>query len=213
MKTPLLRNFIFLSFLIVITYPVYLKYFFVPTISEYILENKEKDAIITAEYIASSLFNNSDIISRDLFTPDFVQKIQLVKQTFEMEKIKVFSKSGEIVYSTNPEDIGKINQHDYFFEIVSLGEIYSKMIAQSKSTLEGRIVFSDVVETYAPIMNNGKFRGAFEIYYDITEKKIGKPDHSFTYRHIFLCDYSTHRFDDRYHQGQFCDDPESAGRG
>ena len=38
-------------------------------------------------------------------------------------------------------------------------------------TLEGRVVWSDVVETYVPIMNGNKFRGAFEIYYDISSRK------------------------------------------
>jgi hypothetical protein len=27
------------------------------------------------------------------------------------------------------------------------------------------------LETYVPLMNNGKFLGAFEIYYDITDRK------------------------------------------
>ena len=33
------------------------------------------------------------------------------------------------------------------------------------------MVTVDVIETYIPIMSNGKFIGAFEIYYDITERK------------------------------------------
>jgi light-regulated signal transduction histidine kinase (bacteriophytochrome) len=38
-------------------------------------------------------------------------------------------------------------------------------------SLEGRIVKSDVVETYIPVMSGEDFQGAFEIYYDITARK------------------------------------------
>ena len=156
---------------IVFAFPVYIQYYILPSFSEYTLAQKEQDAILTAKYLSSSLFKKSDIISRDLITPNFKEKIQQVQQTLEMEKIKIFSKSGEIVYSTDPADIGTVNQHAYFFDIVSQGKIYSKLVTKGSRTLEGRTIVSDVVETYVPIMMKDRFRGAFEIYYDITDKK------------------------------------------
>ncbi|NQU64921.1 MAG: PAS domain S-box protein, partial [SAR324 cluster bacterium] len=169
--TPLLRNILILSIFIVLVSPVFILSYILPLFSNNMIDLKEEDAVATAKYLSSSLFTKSDIISRDLITSDFVKKIQLVQQTLEMEKIKIFSKSGEIVYSTDPVDIGKINQHAYFFKIVSYGKIYSKLVTKGSLTLEGRSIIADVVETYIPIMTNGSFRGAFEIYYDITNKK------------------------------------------
>ncbi len=169
-KTPLLRNFMFLSLLIVLVYPVYFQYDFVPSFSEYMLEHKEEDAIISAKYISSTLFKEADIISEDLFTPDLVRKIQLIKQTYGMKKIRVLSKAGEIVFSTDPIEIGRINQNEYFFEIVNRGKTFSKIVVQDQSPSEGRTDYTDVVETYVPISTNSGFKGAFEIYYDVTGK-------------------------------------------
>ncbi len=57
----------------------------------------------------------------------------------------------------------------YFHEIVARGNVYSFVVNKGAKSLEDREVSVDVVETYVPIMKSGKFQGAFEIYYDITE--------------------------------------------
>jgi len=44
-------------------------------------------------------------------------------------------------------------------------------VPKYSESLEGRKVTSDVLETYVPLMDGGRFLGAFEIYYDITERK------------------------------------------
>ena len=68
-----------------------------------------------------------------------------------------------------------INEKDYFWKIVAKGDNYTNVVKLNAKTLEGRVVPSDVVETYVPIMIGDKFIGAFEIYYDITTRK-GKVD-------------------------------------
>ena len=85
-----------------------------------------------------------------------------------VEQIKVFSKSGEVLFSSNPEDVGKMNTHEYFLTHVAQGKIYSKMVRENSKTLEGRTVAAEVVETYVPLMSMGRFEGAIEVYYDIT---------------------------------------------
>ena len=45
------------------------------------------------------------------------------------------------------------------------------MVPKDKESLEGRKVTSDVLETYVPLMKDGRFLGALEIYYDITDRK------------------------------------------
>jgi signal transduction histidine kinase len=85
--------------------------------------------------------------------------------------LKVFSPSGEIVFSADPNEVGQINQKRYFHDIVAKGKVYAKVVPKDEESLEGRKMTRDVLETYVPIMNNGKFLGAFEIYYDITDRK------------------------------------------
>lgn len=86
-------------------------------------------------------------------------------------KLKVFSKSGEIIYSTDSEDMGYINKQRYFHEIVAKGNAYTMVVQKNTKSLEDQIVTADVVETYVPIMDGDTFIGAFEIYYDITLRK------------------------------------------
>jgi diguanylate cyclase (GGDEF)-like protein len=86
-------------------------------------------------------------------------------------KVKVFSESGEILFSTDPEEIGVVNRNEYFSRAVAKGEVYTKIILKEQKSLEGQTMNSDVVETYVPLMIDGEIRGAFEIYYDITAKK------------------------------------------
>jgi diguanylate cyclase (GGDEF)-like protein len=75
------------------------------------------------------------------------------------------------LFSTDPEEVGNVNRESYFWEIVAKGEVYTKVVWKEQESLEGQKMTSDVVETYVPLMTDGGFRGAFEIYYDITAKK------------------------------------------
>lgn len=51
------------------------------------------------------------------------------------------------------------------------GEIFSKIVNKNHKTLEGRIVTKDVAEIYIPIKYGNEFIGAFELYYDLTQRK------------------------------------------
>jgi hypothetical protein len=89
-----------------------------------------------------------------------------------LERLKIFNKSGEVIYSTNPKDIGTFNKEDYFHNIVATGKVHTNVVKKNTTSLEGRVVTSDVVEIYVPLSRGARFNGAFEIYYDITEKKL-----------------------------------------
>jgi hypothetical protein len=54
---------------------------------------------------------------------------------------------------------------------VAKGKVITKGIQKETKSLEGHLMSVDVVETYVPLMNNGIFFGAFEIYYDINCRK------------------------------------------
>ena len=101
----------------------------------------------------------------------WLDKIEMLKRDLQLEKLKIFSKSGETIFSTDAKDIGKINRKDYFHNRVAEGNVFTKFVRRDSRSSEGRVVTSDVVETYVPIMRNSTFMGAFEIYYDITDSK------------------------------------------
>ncbi len=99
------------------------------------------------------------------------QVVDRLKSDFQLEKVKMFDDKGVALFSTNRSEMGSVNTHPFFHEIVAKGRVYSTVVAKGGRTLEKKVVPRDVVEVYAPIMMDGKFVGAFEIYYDITLSK------------------------------------------
>ncbi len=90
---------------------------------------------------------------------------------FNIMKIKLFDIDGNIIHSTKESEIGTKNSHDYFFNIVKKGEVYYKLVKSGSNSSENEKQVRDVAEIYVPIMENGIFVGASEIYYDITDKR------------------------------------------
>jgi diguanylate cyclase (GGDEF)-like protein/PAS domain S-box-containing protein len=139
-----------------------------PSFNKVLIQNTEDDAIRIAEHLISFAVLDKNLIN---ISEDSISVIEKTKENFNLEKIKVFSEKGEVIYSTNSQDIGKINKKDYFYSIVANGNVYTTLVKKDTKTLEDRIVKADVIETYVPIMENNTFMGAFEIYYDITTTK------------------------------------------
>ena len=49
-------------------------------------------------------------LRKDFFNNDALIEIEKIINAYELNKLKVFSRSGETIFSTDSEDIGKINQ-------------------------------------------------------------------------------------------------------
>lgn len=141
-----------------------------PSFTEVLVQNTESEATRTGHYLQKSILNNFNQVSYHL-TKEVHEKFEEARDDFDLWKIKLFSQNGEIVYSTDKRDIGKINTKPYFHEFVSEGNTFTKIVKKDTKSLEGQLVAADVVETYIPVMLEGKFAGAFELYVDITDSK------------------------------------------
>jgi signal transduction histidine kinase len=100
-------------------------------------------------------------------------EMALLKKDFDLWKVKIFAGDGTVIYSSDRSEIGSVNRQGYFHEVVARGNSHSTTVWGKEVTLEGERVPRDVVETYIPIMKDGVFLGASEIYYDITARKKG----------------------------------------
>ncbi len=118
-----------------------------------------------------TIIKHNKSVTDTLFRPDIIAELFNVKEDLHLEKLKIFSDSGKTLFSTDPEEVGKMNTHPYFKERVTRGEIVTHLVEKNSTSLEGRKVFMDVVETYVPFMQQDIFSGAVEIYYDITDHK------------------------------------------
>lgn len=153
-----------------IAYPLRSYYIVLPYFSEKLLNYSEEEAEKTAHYWASKVITVSSGQTLEVH-PNVNDLMKQVVVDFGLEKVKIFNTDGKIIYSTDPKEIGVINTHDYFTLIVAKGENFSKILTKNHQTLEGRTVVRDVAEIYIPILDKGKFVGAFELYYDLTGRK------------------------------------------
>ncbi len=160
---------IFLSMAIALSlYNVFIIY---PSLTEQVVENTKNDAVRVAKYLAATFISEKSGRDQPHFNTDIQKEIKKIVTIFELDKLKVFSNRGEILFSSELSDIGIINTEKYFREIVAQGNVYATVVKKDTQSLEGRELTVDVVETYIPQMDGDTFLGAFEIYYDITDRK------------------------------------------
>jgi len=158
------------TILIASAVPLVSMYVIYPSFTNVIVKGIEKDAERLAKHILPPSLKHASLTSETL-TPRFYGDIFKLEIQFGLMKVLVYSPTGEILYSTNPAEIGSLNTKPFFMNEVAKGSPYTKLITKNSESLEGQIIRTDVVETYVPLMRKKQFLGAFEMYYDITQRK------------------------------------------
>lgn len=169
-KIKFLRNILLASLTLAIILPLYDIFIAYPSFITALTEDTKDESIRIAKHLTSLLFAEDAEFGGDSL-PINPDAIETMKEDLNLIKIKVFSPSGEVMYSTDSKDIGKINKKKYFHEIVAKGNVYTKIVHKNMESLEGQLMRTDNVETYVPVMKGDRFLGAFEIYYDIMARK------------------------------------------
>jgi len=167
----LLFGVLILSTVAILVFPIHTTKYVHPAFNGLLTRLTEEEAVRLATHLASVFPHGDGPFRKESFLPRFGEKIETFRKDINLVKIKLFSPDGEILYSTDPREIGEINTKQYFREVVARGSPFTKVVRKQGKTLEDKVMFTDVVETYVPIMRNGRFAGAFEIYYDISNSK------------------------------------------
>lgn len=188
LKEKSLRNLLFLSFVFTVAIPIIIVFFINPQYQKIIIQNVELDAVQLASHLISSVVNNKTPLKKTLFGEKESKEVEEIKNHFDLYKIKIFSKAGEIVFSTALDEVGVINKKDYFKNIVAKGNVFTKVVKKDQKSMEDKVIKLDVVECYVPIMVSGQFFGAFEIYFDITPrlKRINNLFYKILFSVLFL---------------------------
>jgi len=163
-----LRIISIVSVLAVISLPVFVIFFISPELTRLVEANAREESVRVASHLVSMLISEQAVFEKGLLPAGFDEAAESVRKDFGVHKLKVFSPSGEVIYSSDPGEIGEVNREEYFTGTVAGGVVYSKVVRKTERTLEGETSGFDVAETYVPVMRGGRFRGAFEIYYDIS---------------------------------------------
>lgn len=174
MKRLILRNhairWISLATIVIgIAFPLANIYLIYPQFSNLLVSNTEDYALRLGRHLTDMYFHDNEEIS-----PEDIRRIEQsgrhILKHFDLMKIKVFGPLGRTLFSTDRSDIGLLNEHDNFRSVIADGRPYAKTVKKDTPSLDGQVVKMDVVETYVPIMRGGRFIGAFEIYYDISNR-------------------------------------------
>ena len=173
LRNTFLRTILIFSIIVAVALVMYNTLLVTPSFTALLITATETDAVRITKHLASSLLISEHTkIGRDSLKTQLLKaEIERTSRNFELMNLKVFSPSGEILYSGDPNEVGEINQNRYFHDVVAKGQVYAKVVPKNQESLEGQKVTRDVLETYVPLMNSGEFLGAFEIYYDITSRK------------------------------------------
>jgi len=170
-KNGILRNILIVSIMLVTTLPLYDYLVIRPSFDKFLTESTNDEALKIAKHFVTRFLPKETGLSKNTIRYYVSADIENLQSDFKLTQFKIFSNSGEIIFSSDPKEIGNINNQRYFHEIVAKGKVITKSIQKETKSLEGQVMSVDVVETYVPLMSDGNFRGAFEIYYDITDRK------------------------------------------
>ncbi len=162
-----LKRLLFFMIFIALTAQVLESYVIHPSFTKVLIKTVEDEAIVIARHMSHMFFAKS--IDSVLITPEIVDKIERLEKDFNFYKLKIFSSTGETIYSTDTNELGEINENSYFIEVVAKGKVYTKIVEKNSKSLEDKKVTVDIVETYVPVMRKGSFAGALELYHDISD--------------------------------------------
>jgi len=160
-----------ISLITIVLFPVYIVFFQYPAFTDLLKENTRDEVVQIASGLTPLITSEVNELKSGSLPDHFIHQLQELQRDSHFVKFKIFRPSGEIIYSTDADEMGKINNEDYFSEITSLRKIFTKEIEKNTFSLERQIMPADVVETYVPVMKNEKMLGVFELYYNISEER------------------------------------------
>jgi len=152
-------------------FPVYTVLFLAPRFEELLLQNTKEEAIRLAGYLSTLVIEESEPQSGSALPSLRPDRLGSLEHDEHLVKMRVFSPSGEIVYSTDSTEVGQFNREGYFRQIARGGAHRAEFIPEHARSLENEVVPADVVETYVPILREGRLLGVFELYHDISKER------------------------------------------
>ncbi|MCG6945859.1 MAG: PAS domain S-box protein, partial [Deltaproteobacteria bacterium] len=160
-----------MAVILTLTLPVSYVVFVHPAFTKLLIEDKVDDAISIATHLSSYVPSQPADVGQSNLPVNFFNEAVEHKNDFGLRKLKVFSKSGEVIFSTDTKDVGTINRGRYLQEVMEKAKPHTQIVTRDTRSLEDQTMSADVVETYVPLMRDASVLGALEIYYDITLRK------------------------------------------
>ena len=171
-KNKLSRNLFLLCFGTLILIPTLDIFYIYPLFHKTLFKTLEEETELSAKNLLRLSLDTDAFDSGSMQLPqNFDIHAQRLVRENELVMLKVYDKSGKIIYCTKSEFIGTKHPENFFYDVVTKGNCLTQFISRSDGTLEHKFLDEDVVESYIPLMKRDQFCGAFEIYHDVTESK------------------------------------------
>ena len=174
-ENTFLRNILILSILTVIIYPILNINILYPIMTRSTIINIKNEAQGLAFDMALELGLSKMELGRDGIQGDFLMQVKhlekkLLEKKPNVTKLRIYSRSGETLYSSSTREIGESGRGEFIAGIISRGVAQTNLLRKDVRLSGGKTTTVYFVETTVPIMRNNKFVGALETYYDVTSK-------------------------------------------
>ncbi len=163
-----LRNMFLIAAVVAIFFPLVNLLVIFPMFTELLVKNTERDAVQLASHIVSVPQLASQGLTKNSVDQNIISYLNFVKNDFDLANLALISATGQIIYATDRSEIGQVIDSPFFYDSVAKGNTYTKVVIKNGHSLLNKTIHKDVVETLVPVMVNGEFRGAVELYYDVT---------------------------------------------
>jgi hypothetical protein len=167
-----LRNVLLAILAVALALPAYSILVSYPAFNRQLISITEEQAVRLGRHLQRDLLGSDEQLDLGrLASSAFENEVHSRLADGLLVKLRVFDSTGRILYSTEPTEVGRVNDNDYFHSRVAVGEVLSNVVQKGGRAMDGTPMTLDLVETYFPIMLAGEFAGAFELYSDITGPK------------------------------------------
>ncbi len=119
-----------------------------------------------ALFLATRIEGLEELLETGELTEENAQALEFAARSGDVFRYKMFDPAGVITVASRSSDLGNRNEKPYFASVVQKGETFVKIAENDEFDEDQRVVS----EAYVPIMTDGVFRGAVEVYVDMTPK-------------------------------------------
>ena len=117
-KHKLLLYILTLSVLLAFGLPAFMYFSIYPSFAELLMETTEDDSIRVASHLAAMQFLGTNQFMRENLPADLIHNVNTIKQDMDLQKIRIWSHTGEIIHSSDPEEIGMLNGKEFFQDLI-----------------------------------------------------------------------------------------------
>ena len=157
------------SLVAISAFPVYTVLVLAPRFEGLLVANTKDEAIQLASSFSTMVVEEDEELRRGALPTRLLDRLASARDDGHLVKMRIFSPAGEIIYSSDPAEVGRVNQEAYFREITGKRTTRAEIIPTRFRSLENEVVPADVVETYVPIARGGRLLGVFELYHDVSK--------------------------------------------